>query len=235
MKNYNVKLKTIAKRYLNFAFCILNFEFRDGFTRYINFDNVRFLSRLRRNSRSCITGFTLLEMIISIGIFSVIVISAIGITLGISNAQIKSANITAILDNIRFSLELITKEMRTGNSYALTDICTSPGSKSEISFENAQGEKITYFLNGANKRIMKARGTIITADCDGSTGKVIPFSAEEVTAERLTFLLTGAASGPNDGQPRITLTLKVKSANPKFELESSMDLVTTVVQRFRDL
>lgn len=172
-------------------------------------------------------------MVISIGIFSVIVISAIGITLGISNAQIKAANITAIQDNIRFSLELITKEMRTGSNYALTTICGSSGS--EISFDNALGEKIIYFLNGTSKRIMKAKVAIITADCDGSTGKIIPFSAEEVTVERLTFLLTGVAPGPNDGQPRITITLKVKSANPKFELESSMDLETTVVQRFRDL
>lgn len=38
--------------------------YRTGFTRYINFGNVRFASRLRRDGRSCITGFTLIELLV---------------------------------------------------------------------------------------------------------------------------------------------------------------------------
>jgi len=179
------------------------------------------------------SGFTLLEMIISIGIFSVIVIAAIGITLSVSNAQIKTANIQAIQDNIRFSLELITKEMRTGSKYTLTSICAGPGS--EISFDTALDEKRVYFLDSANKRIMRAKEMITTSDCDGSSKKAAPFTAEDVFVDRLIFLTTGNLRGPVDGQPRITILLKVRSKSPKFELESSMDLQTTVVQRFRDL
>ena len=62
-------------------------------------------------------GFTLLEMVISIGLFSVLVIASIGITLGVSNAQLKAASLQVIQDNVRFSLELITKELRTGSNY----------------------------------------------------------------------------------------------------------------------
>jgi len=186
-----------------------------------------------KKNKPSLTGFTLLEMIISIGIFSVIVIAAIGITLGISNAQIKSTNIQNIQDNIRFSLELITKEMRTGNNYALTAVCGVPGS--EISFDTSLGEKRVYFLDSVAKRIMRSKGTIIAGDCDGSTGKVMPFTAEEVSVDRIAFSLGGSGVGPADGQPWVTITLKVKSKSPKFELESSMDLQTTVIQRLRDL
>ncbi|QQG45685.1 MAG: type II secretion system protein [Candidatus Sungiibacteriota bacterium] len=175
-------------------------------------------------------GFTLLEMIISIGIFSVLVIASIGVTLGVSNAQIKAANIQAILDSIRFSLELITKEMRTGSGYAATSYGAACGgaSGSEISFTTALGESRTYYLSPATKTIMRMTQT---TNCV----QAVPFSSEEVNIDRLNFALSGSASGPNDGQPRVTLTMKARSKSPKYYLESSLDLQTTVAQRLRDL
>ncbi|MBI2640458.1 MAG: prepilin-type N-terminal cleavage/methylation domain-containing protein [Candidatus Sungbacteria bacterium] len=177
-------------------------------------------------------GFTLLEMIISTGLFSVLVVSAIGIMLGVSNAQIKAANIQAIQDNIRFSLELITKEMRTGSNYQLTVKCSPPGS--EISFTTSLGEPRTYFLDTDNKIIMRSVQNITSADC-ANPEKVAPLTSEEVLVDRLSFTLRGEAPGPADGQPRATLALKVRSRSAKYLLESSLDMQTTITQRLRDL
>jgi len=199
-------------------------NYKNAAERYFNFDFHNF-------SKNC--GFTLLEMVISFGIFSVLVVSAIGITLAVSNAQIKSSNVQNILDNIRFSLELITKEMRTGNSYQLTSKCAAPNS--EISFTTAIGESRTYFLNSTTGTVMRAKVSITNADCN-DTSKVKALTAEEVLVERLNFTeLRGQAAGPADGQPRTTITMRVRSRSPKIELESSLDLQTTVVQRLRDL
>lgn len=199
----------------------------------------RKLSAPRRGFSFCVfpfelkRGFTLLEMIISVGIFSVLIVASIGVTLGISNAQAKAANIQAILDNIRFSLELVTKEMRTGSGYQLSAICAQRGS--EISFTTSSGERRIYFLNPTTEVIMRAKEPLISADCT-NIAKVKPFTAEEVAVERLNFSeLNGDIPGPLDGQPRITMTLKVRSRSPKYHLQSSMDLQTTVVQRLRDL
>ena len=177
-------------------------------------------------------GFTLLEMVISIGIFSVLVVASIGLTIGRSNAQIKAQNIQSILNNMRFSLELITKEMRTGSNYVLTTLCASSGS--EISFITSLGEQRVYFLNSTSGIIMRAKVPITAGDCT-NTSKVKPFTAEEVLVERQSLLLSGPQAGPVDGQPRTTVRLKVTSRSPKFHLQSSMDLQTTVVQRLRDL
>lgn len=176
------------------------------------------------------SGFTLLEMIISVGIFSVLVTASIGVTLGVSNAQLKAANVQAILDSIRFGLELITKEMRTGSGYGATSYGAACNgvSGSEISFTTALGETRTYYLNSSTKSIMRLART---TDCN----QAVPFSSEEVTIDRLAFTLGGQSAGPNDGQPRATITMKARSKSPKYQLESSMDLQTTVIQRFRDL
>lgn len=183
-------------------------------------------------SRKSGDGFTLLEMIISTGLFSVLVVSVISITLGVSSAQIKATNIQTIQDNIRFSLELITKEMRTGGNYQLSAWCAPPGS--EISFSTSLGEPRTYFWDEAGKSIMRSTKSITGADC-ANAEKVAPLTSEEVMIDKLFFYLRGQSAGPVDGQPQTTIVLRVRSRSPKFLLESSMNLQTTVTQRLRDL
>lgn len=171
-------------------------------------------------------GFTLLEMLVSIGIFSVLVVTAIDITLGISSAQLKTASLQAIQDNIRFSLELISKEMRTGTNYSLSSLCAPAGS--EISFTTAADEQRVYYLDAARKAIIRIKGGTACSNA-------VQFTAEEVSVDTLTIRLRGQTPGPNDGQPTITLALKISSSDPKFGGETSMNLQTTVVQRVRDL
>lgn len=174
------------------------------------------------------TGFTLLEMIVSIGIFSISIIASINIMIGVSNAQIKSADLQAIQDNIRFSLELITKEMRTGRNYNLSSFCAPTGS--EISFDTATGQKRIYYLDPVKKAIMRIRG-VPNPTCSNA----IQFTAEEVFIDRFFLTLRGQTAGPSDGQPMITISLKISSVDPKFGPQTNMNLQTTVVQRIRDL
>ncbi len=176
-------------------------------------------------------GFTLLEMVISTGLFGTLVVAAVSITLLASNAQIKAADIQAIQDNIRFSLELLTKELRTGRNYTLTSVCAASGS--EISFDSTSGRRF-YFLNSATQTIHRATQDLTSADCSNPQ-KAVPFTAEEVIVDRLSFRLIGQNVGSGDGQPLVTVNLRVRSREVKFGAETTMNLQTTVVQRLRDL
>lgn len=166
-----------------------------------------------------------MEMVISIGIFSVLVVASIGVTLGVGNAQIKASNIQATQDNIRFSLEMVTKEIRTGSGYRLSSVCNqNPGE--EISFTTSGAESRMYYLEG--DRLMRLKNTTVCRSAQ-------PLMADEVGVERLRFVVSGAAPGHQDGQPRVTVSVSVRSKSLKDPLESRMDLQTTVVQRLRDL
>lgn len=169
-------------------------------------------------------------MVVSIGLFSLIMVAAIGVTIGISNAQAHAAATQAILDNMRFSLELITKEMRTGSDYAYTSHgfnCNgTPGS--EISFKTSLGEQRVYYLNGETNTIMRIKASIRCEDA-------LPFTAEEVGVQLLNFQLRGHAIGPGDGQPTITIAVTMRSKIAKQQFRTEMNLQTTVIQRFRDL
>ncbi len=169
-------------------------------------------------------GFTLLEMIISIGIFSTIVIAAIGITIGISNAQIKASNVQAAQDNIRFSVELMTKEMRTGSQYELSRLCAATA-----------GEEIRFVASSGTSRVYYRSGTSLLRLVDSTNcADAKPLLSEEVAVESIWFRVGGVILGATDGQPWAMVSLSIRSRGAKQVLDSQMDLQTMVVQRFRD-
>lgn len=181
----------------------------------------------RNTFRDC-TGFTLLEMIISIGVFSALVIASIGIMIGISNAQIKASGVQAVQDNIRFGMELMTKEMRTGSQYQLSNFCPPHESGEEISFIASSGTRRVYYRSG--RAVMRLVGSV---NCREAT-PLLGDPSGDVSVENARFRIGGARPGAEDGQPWASVALSIRSRGPKPVLDTQMDLQTTVVQRFRD-
>mgnify|MGYP001603318227 CR=1 FL=1 len=87
-------------------------------------------------------GFTLLEMIVAIGVFGIISIIAISALLALISSQRNTAAFQNLQDNVRFAVEVIAKEIRTGRNF------WSCGSLpcNEFQFTNIKGERIRYYL-----------------------------------------------------------------------------------------
>ncbi len=185
-------------------------------------------------------GFTLLEMVTSMGIFLVIVVSAIGVTIDIMNAQVRAAETQAIQDNVRFSLELITKELRTGFGYQNTSFglnCVGSGFDPihELTFTNSEGTQITYYWDSRpeNLTIMRMSDSVNHQNC-GETAYTQPLTSDEVRVKNLRFVLHGATRGSSDGQPIATIVLQVQSADPRLSSPVSLSLQTSIVPRLRE-
>lgn len=168
-------------------------------------------------------GFTLLEMMISSGIFAVVIIMAVGVMLSLSQAQVKATNIQNTQDNLRFTLESMTKELRTGTNYVVGS-CGAVGC-TEITFVRQDGISAGYCLSSGAIRRFLPPGV-----CSG--GSVVTSSA--VAIDKLYFSVIGQAAGPSDGQPRITVVIEARSVNPTLQFETNSQLETTVTQRVRD-
>jgi prepilin-type N-terminal cleavage/methylation domain-containing protein len=168
-------------------------------------------------------GFTLLEMLISTGIFAVVIITAVGAMVSLNQAQVKASNIQNIQDNLRFTLEFMTKEIRTGTNFTVFG-CSSSGC-TEIRFTRQQGDNIGYCISAG--AILRFVPPVVC-----SSGSAITSSA--VTVNKLFFNIIGHTIGPSDGQPRITVTVEARSVNPTLRLETDFDLQTTVTARARD-
>ena len=166
-------------------------------------------------------GFTLLEMVGWFGIFTVVIITAIGAVIAINGAQVKAANIQNIQDNLRFALESMTKEMRTAKTFAPSGV--GAPAYTTLSFTRSDGTQVTYCVQ--NFALMKIIGS---ASCSGGSA----VTGDGINIDQLVFYVVGHAAGISDGQPRITVSLRASSRDPRFA--TTFRVQTTVIQRERD-
>lgn len=169
-------------------------------------------------------GFTLIETVFALGIFAVVVVLAVGAALAINNAQLKAVGIQVLQDNLRFALESITKEMRTGSAFQPA-VVLGPSAFGQISFIRKDGVVVAYCL--ANGAIEKATGG---AACPSAASS--PVTGDDIAVEALVFYVIGHSPGSGDGQPRLTVTLRASPRDPRFA--STFRLQSTVTPRVRD-
>lgn len=70
-------------------------------------------------------GFTLVEMIVSLGIFTVVALVAVGALMKITNANKKALTLKTTINNLNFALESMSREMRVGSKYYCTSNTSS--------------------------------------------------------------------------------------------------------------
>lgn len=171
-------------------------------------------------------GFTLLEMIVALGVFSIAATLATGSLLSLTDAQKKAFSLQSTYDNVRFSLEIMAKDIRTGDVYYCgsdaNDLPVAPTPKDcpsggpALSYKNFSGNNIAYRVSGG--RIEKfVDGVLIGA-----------MTSENVVINALVFYILG--SSPTDNlQPRITIVVNGTAGNGRSA--SKFNLQTTVSQR----
>ncbi|TSC84080.1 MAG: Uncharacterized protein G01um101417_349 [Parcubacteria group bacterium Gr01-1014_17] len=169
------------------------------------------------------SGFTLIEMIMSVAVFTVVALIAAGALLAIADANRKAQTFKSVVNNVNFALESVARNLRTGSAYSSTSFargnCLS-GYMSGISFASQEGKSISYYLDKA--RIFR------TVDGKDSIGVTAP----EVTVDRFCFLLGGTEAG-DDIQPH-ALMLVGGVMRVGTKLESRFDIQTFITQRLLD-
>ncbi len=151
-------------------------------------------------------GFTMIELLVAIGLFVVVVSVSSGIFIKSLRTQRQIVSLMAANDNASLSLEQIIREIRTGRAFS--------SNGSQLSFTNYLEEPVTYELDSNS---IKRNGKSITA----SNVNVVYFNIH----------LLG--EGINDGlSTRATISLGVSA---KGLLESFItNLQTTVSARTID-
>jgi|SRR3989344_4991728 len=154
-------------------------------------------------------GLTVIELVVSTGIFGLIITMVMGIFLLALSSQRRIIALRNVEDSIRFVTEIMAKEIKTGKSF------NSDGNS--ISFTNYKGEAVVYRLS--NNAIEKSS--------DGGVNYSV-VTGDETSVNYLRFYLLGQPMG--DGlQPRITFTIGVTSGvgNQTAELK----IQTTISER----
>ncbi len=119
------------------------------------------------NKSLFIKGFTLIEMVISLAIFTIVALIAVGALLKIMDLNKKSLTMKTSINNLNFVLESMSREMRVGKNY--TEVSNN-SSGWEIRFQSPKPANeecyISYKYYSSLSTLRKAQ----RGDCSDTTG-----------------------------------------------------------------
>lgn len=159
-------------------------------------------------------GFTLVETLTTVTIFSLVVVIFGAVFAQAINIQRRAFNMQQVSENAQFVLESMAKEIRYSQIAGASNNCPS-GSTTSLSIIHPVNGAVTYALSGtAIQRTVGGNQTLV--------------SSNTVEFVSLRFCLQGIEGG-DQRQPRVTILAKARSRNALQQ--ETIDLQTTVSQR----
>ena len=174
---------------------------------------------MRNNKLIFKKGFTLIELIVALGVFMVVMTMTLSAFLNIMDIQKKTEAFRKVNDNLNFAMEAMMREIREGKGYS-----TANCSGADFCFTDKDGKAIKYQLNtGGYIEREEAAGDWLRMTSDGIEITKLSFSArgEETYA-----------SGDRQ-QPLVIISIGGESGE-KEKLKSKLNLQATVSQRKLD-
>jgi prepilin-type N-terminal cleavage/methylation domain-containing protein len=187
-----------------------------------------------------IGGFTLVEMMVAIAVFSIVMVTAMSALLNVIDANNKARSIKTAINNISFALEGISKDMRMGTDYSCFDgnapVTDCSGGSVGIKYKSprADTDKFVYykFVGTQLFECLEKGGAICNYLSGPSWGAI---TSTEVRLTDVTFyVLNDDSTTPEKEQPRMVMTVRgIAGPDSKPKLQTSFDLQTGVSQRIR--
>lgn len=147
-------------------------------------------------------GYTLVELIVAMGLFALVMLLASGAYLMMIGANRQAQAISTGIDNLSFALESMTRSIRTGTSYDCGTLTASPndcsGGKSTFSFKDQSGKIIAYTVNAS---------TLQESTDGGNTWVSLTDPSVNISSLMFYAYDTEPTSDGNYGQPRVTIVV----------------------------
>ncbi len=164
-------------------------------------------------------AFTLIELLVAMTIFITVISAVVVIFSRALEVQRRTFALQSVQDNARYALEAIAREIR------MADVVTGEGGYEELDIINYKGEDVRFkwFLGEAQKQLKVKR--------NGSPYSLL--TSEDVEITNLQFYIRKCTTEEPiiDIQPRVTISMAIRSANPSYQDTAKMHLETTVSTR----
>lgn len=196
-------------------------------------------------------GYSLVELIVAIAIFTIVAIVSISALISINDANKKAQTTRAIIDNLNFAVENMARNLRVGTNYFCGGSTISPadvslgtngnclGGNVGIAFKSYTGSNVAYRLN-SNGQIEKS-----DSSWTGSSSwlPISPYItppvgstsfAQPLTIDSMKFYVTGTdpAESPMV-QPRVVIVIR-GTARYNDKIQTQFNIQTSVSQRRLD-
>jgi prepilin-type N-terminal cleavage/methylation domain-containing protein len=177
-------------------------------------------------------GFTLVEMMVAIAVFSLIMVAAMSALINVIDANNKARSVKTAVNNINFALESMSRDMRSGTDYACGNNAepngNCPGGGNIIKYKSPRADLGRYvyykFENNQIKECLEKDGQI----CDYDIGPFLPITSSEVKITKTVFYVLN--TGETTKQPRAIITISGEAGTKE---KTVFDLQTGISQRVR--
>ena len=203
------------------------------------------MTLITKNNKNLIKGFSLVELLVAVSIFSIIAVVAMGALYSVQNANTKTQQAQVILDGMNLSMEQMVRDIRYGSIFHCDNVIPTINNISSAPFFNRAD--CVFPASSGNVLVFKPSNSLISTDrisyylSNGSIMKLDPkvsssgvqITSNDVKIKTLNFFVEGTNSSqavPADyDQPLITIVIsgvtiqsKVGVAPVKFSLQTSV-------------
>ncbi|HEY0011192.1 MAG TPA: type II secretion system protein [Candidatus Paceibacterota bacterium] len=171
-------------------------------------------------------GYTLIELIVSVAIFSIVMLVAGAAFLALINLDRQARATNDVVTNLSYVVDSMARSIRTGTAYRCSgtgDCWSSTSAGTQLTFTDASGRSVTY-----RRIVAGAKGSVqeCITGTDGTT--CMALTDPRINVERLDFYVRGTATkrAGDATQPTVVFTLRgsvapdARSAPVTFVIES---------------
>lgn len=192
--------------------------------RLITHNKGRGLSSVVRREK----GFTLIEAVVSTAVFSMVIVSILGVYSSVLRLDRRTRTERAVQGNARFLLEYFSKDIRNGRiDYSKYPGGNASNTSNSLWISNQANEDEFFFLSGTDLKLQKTvSGSLSTTNLNSSDVKVT----------KASFLLSPSQdpltiAKISNQQPSVTIILELTSSTYGGGEGSKVNIQTTLTSR----
>jgi prepilin-type N-terminal cleavage/methylation domain-containing protein len=215
-------------------------------------------------ARNTQKGFTLVEMIVAVGLFAIVMLICVAALLSLVDANKKAQALQSVMNNLNVAIDGMVRSVRMGTDYhcgasgvsvsgMLPADCAYPGD-TFFAFEpfhdctdpntvcdSAGNVPPTLYWYQVDTIGGKSVGRLYRST-DGTESSGIAITAPEVSIDSVKFFVTGScparagySCAPDDVQPKILMDIEGSAGATKVTIHTTFHIQATAVQRVLDI
>ncbi len=188
--------------------------------------------------RSPQAGFTLVEMIVAVGLFGVVMLVSVTALVALVDANRKAQALQSVINNLNIAVDGMSRAIREGSNYRC-NVAVAPPTGADCIL----GDDLLYFeshdglaSNPNDDWVYEFRNGRIYKSTNGSSNPSgqVAITAAEVTIESVQFYVFGS-SRSDIVQPKVMMVIKGTAGTTKANVKTTFHVQTTAVQRVLDI
>lgn len=181
-------------------------------------------------------GFTLVEMIVAVGLFAIVMLVCIGALLSLANANRKAQALQSVMNNLNIALDGMVRAIREGSTFHC-------GSGADTIPQDCLNGDSEFAFEPFGNTTSDQPWVISYAEDENGVGRIyksengdvpIPITAPEVSIDSITFYVVGTTRG-DTVQPKVVIVIEGSAGAAGTDTRTNFHIQATAVQRLLDL